>query len=217
MKFKTKKSKETYERVLATAMRLFKEKGYQNTTVRDLSKESELGLGAIYYYFKSKEDLVQVFYRRINSEIINEYHTLYENEKNYPEAVEKLMRLKIEKLTPYRDLIQIIIKEAVDRNSPLSPFNKSSQDVKEISIGVFEELAVKAKVKDPEAVAQQTWLFHLMLLGLWTQDTSKDSDMTFKMIGNFKSFLKISLTVSKIPGLGKLQKNIRQDLAQFFE
>ena len=217
MEFKTKKSRETYERVLNTAIRLFKDKGYTNTTMRDLSTESQLGLGAIYYYFKSKEDLVQVFYRRINTEIIEEYNKRFEKEKSYPEAVANYMNLKIELLTPYRDLIQVIIKEAVDRNSPLSPFSQSSKDVQEISVGFFEELARKTKVKEPEPVAQQTWLFHLLLLGMWTQDRSESSEITSRMIENFKSFLKITLMVSKIPGLGKLQKNVRRDMAMFLK
>ncbi len=216
MKFKTEKSRKTYERVLGTAIKLFKEKGYSHTTMRDISNESELGLGAIYYYFKSKEDIINAFYSRINTEIIEEYHSRFKKYKSFPKAIGDFMCLKIELLTPYRDLIQVIIKEAVDRNSPLSPFNQCTGEAQALSKGIFLEIAEKTNVKDPNEVAQQTWLFHLLLLGLWTQDRSSNFRMTYKMIENFKSFLKISLIASKIPGLGKLQKTVRQDLAELF-
>jgi AcrR family transcriptional regulator len=43
------------EGILKTVARLFKEKGYHNTSIKDISNEVGLEGGALYYYIKSKE------------------------------------------------------------------------------------------------------------------------------------------------------------------
>lgn len=43
------------EEILKTVARLFKEKGYHNTSIKDISQEVGLEGGALYYHIKSKE------------------------------------------------------------------------------------------------------------------------------------------------------------------
>jgi AcrR family transcriptional regulator len=49
--------KDNRTHILATAFRLFFQKGYKSVTMSDLVKESGLSKGAFYHYFNSKEDL----------------------------------------------------------------------------------------------------------------------------------------------------------------
>ncbi len=53
-----RKGKETRERIIDSARRLFAENGYQKTTVADIARETELSEAALYEYFKGKEDLL---------------------------------------------------------------------------------------------------------------------------------------------------------------
>lgn len=53
-----KKSRNTKERIVDAARRLFAEKGYQQTTMMDIARETELSEAAPYEYFKGKEDLL---------------------------------------------------------------------------------------------------------------------------------------------------------------
>ncbi len=55
----------TRERLLDTAERLFAERGFAGTSVRDITDTAGANLGAVNYYFQSKENLyLQVFRRR---------------------------------------------------------------------------------------------------------------------------------------------------------
>ena len=50
---------ETVERILDTAQRLFLEKGYEQTTIQDITDNlGGLTKGAIYHHFKSKEEII---------------------------------------------------------------------------------------------------------------------------------------------------------------
>jgi TetR/AcrR family transcriptional regulator, cholesterol catabolism regulator len=46
------------EFILRTAARIFAEKGYHPTTMRDISRETRVSLAGLYYYCESKEELL---------------------------------------------------------------------------------------------------------------------------------------------------------------
>ena len=54
------------ETILQAARKIFLQKGYWGTTMRDISREAELSTGAIYFYFKSKDEI----YGRICEDIM---------------------------------------------------------------------------------------------------------------------------------------------------
>jgi TetR/AcrR family fatty acid metabolism transcriptional regulator len=51
---------QTRDRILNSARRLFADKGYQKTTVVDISKQAGLSEAALYEYFQGKEDLLHM-------------------------------------------------------------------------------------------------------------------------------------------------------------
>jgi len=61
----------TQERILKQAMRLFFEQGYHGTTIDDITKAAGLTKGALYWHFRSKEDLLK--------KIIGEYEERFLN------------------------------------------------------------------------------------------------------------------------------------------
>ena len=50
-------TKDNRHHILATAFKLFFQKGYKEVTMSELVKESGLSKGAFYHYFNSKEEL----------------------------------------------------------------------------------------------------------------------------------------------------------------
>jgi AcrR family transcriptional regulator len=54
-KRKSAERQERIDRILAAAGDLFLEKGYTNTTMRDICQASQLSTGAVYFYFKGKD------------------------------------------------------------------------------------------------------------------------------------------------------------------
>jgi AcrR family transcriptional regulator len=51
-------STETRDRIVATAMRLFAEKGYGSTSVADLLLAGSVNSGSLYYFFPGKQDVL---------------------------------------------------------------------------------------------------------------------------------------------------------------
>lgn len=58
MKKRVLKGMETKKRLIECARKLFKEKGFNNTTVDDIIKEANSSKGGFYTHFKTKEELL---------------------------------------------------------------------------------------------------------------------------------------------------------------
>jgi AcrR family transcriptional regulator len=61
-------SEETRRQILETALALFREHGFEETTIRDIAASAGLSLGAADYYFRSKESSVGAYYGCIQEE-----------------------------------------------------------------------------------------------------------------------------------------------------
>ncbi|HEX3002186.1 MAG TPA: TetR/AcrR family transcriptional regulator [Methanoregula sp.] len=65
-------SPEKQEAILETALRLFTERGFAGTPTSLISKEAGVATGTLFFYFKTKEDLIDTLYRRVKSEAAQE-------------------------------------------------------------------------------------------------------------------------------------------------
>jgi AcrR family transcriptional regulator len=60
----------TRERLIAAALRLFGEKGYQSTSVADVQRESDCHSGSFYHFFPTKQDLLLAVLERYREGIV---------------------------------------------------------------------------------------------------------------------------------------------------
>lgn len=57
--------KDTRKLIMEKAVELFKEKGYENTSVMDICKACSITKGTFYYHFPNKDEITFEFYERI--------------------------------------------------------------------------------------------------------------------------------------------------------
>src|ERR671925_1693473 len=55
---------ENLQRILKTAAKIFAEKGFHHTSVRDISRATKMSLSGLYYYFTTKEELLFLIQER---------------------------------------------------------------------------------------------------------------------------------------------------------
>jgi len=83
-------SPEKQEAILETALTLFTERGFFGTPTSLISKEAGVATGTLFFYFKTKEDLIDTLYRRVKSEAAQAMGRGLEEETT---AQAKLLRL----------------------------------------------------------------------------------------------------------------------------
>ena len=64
------------EKVMATSLGLFTNKGFFNTSMRDITRESEVSTGSIYHYFKDKEGVAAALYQDLIDRMRDELNNI---------------------------------------------------------------------------------------------------------------------------------------------
>ena len=80
------------ERLLAAAAALMAKRGYDQTTIRDVGRETGFSVAGMYYYFKGKEDLLFQIQQRTFSSLLQEQKIEIARGKNANEKLRALIR-----------------------------------------------------------------------------------------------------------------------------
>ncbi|MEG0764095.1 MAG: TetR/AcrR family transcriptional regulator [Oscillospiraceae bacterium] len=91
---RNKYPEETVKLILEEALKLFIEKGYENTSIQDIINHlGGLSKGAIYHHFKSKEDIFEAVCSKIGEENIVYYDKMRDDKtKNGYEKLKEMIR-----------------------------------------------------------------------------------------------------------------------------
>src|SRR5437867_10552405 len=78
------------QQVRAAALRLFRDKGYHATSMRDIAAEVGINKGSLYSYIRSKEDLLIPFFERAMGLLLVDIEAISANQSLTP--TERLKR-----------------------------------------------------------------------------------------------------------------------------
>ena len=135
---KTTKGEQTRALILKTAVDLFHQRGYEETTMRAVAAEAGVSLGNAYYYFKSKEHLIQAFYDRTHKEHLAVCAEILAEERDFRKRLGRVLRVRIDTLLPYHRFAGVLFRTAADPRSPLNPFSAESRPVRRESTELAE-------------------------------------------------------------------------------
>ena len=64
------KKDERLEQILKHAAQVFYEKGYDRASIRDIARQADMSLAGLYYYFRSKEELLFLIQKHVFTELL---------------------------------------------------------------------------------------------------------------------------------------------------
>src|ERR1041384_6990336 len=111
---KTRTGDQTKALILETALGIFHERGYEETTMRAIADKAGVSLGNAYYYFHSKEYLIQAFYQRLHDEHVAAALPALEHEQTLKARLLAMMRTKIDTMEPYHLFAGVLFKTAAN-------------------------------------------------------------------------------------------------------
>jgi AcrR family transcriptional regulator len=206
----TAKAEETRERILDAALRLFRERGFEQTTMRDVAGEAGVATGAAYYYYRSKQDLVMAFYLRTDEEAGEAFANVIASTKDLRKRIRGIIDAKFSQFEDHRSLLTTLLKAGVDPRDPLSPFGAETQQVRDDSIAWYARAldgATPAVPKDVLAhLPRLLWLYHMGLIYFWIIDESPGQKRTRKLVDGTLDLIVQLLRVSSLPFMGPLRK-----------
>ena len=133
----TAKAEQTRGTIVAAALRLFGDRGYGRTTMRAIAAEAGVSVGNAYYYFGSKEHLVQAFYDQLQVEHADAAAGVLEQERGFADRLAGVMLAWVDVAAPHHEFAGQFFRNAADPASPLSPFSPESAPARDASIRLF--------------------------------------------------------------------------------
>lgn len=198
-------SDKTREIIVETALRLFRERGYEATTMRAIAAEAGVSVGNAYYYFASKEALIQAYYDRAQTEHEAACEELLATERAFAPRLGGVLREWVRVSEPYHEFAVKFFKHAAEPSNPLSPFSAESSPARESAIAIYRKV-VEGSVDrmDAELRAELPELLWLMSMGVvlfWVHDTSEGCRRTYRFIELSVPLVDRLVGLSHLPGL----------------
>jgi AcrR family transcriptional regulator len=177
------KRDETRDHLLETALRLFRRKGFDGTTMRDVAEAAGMSVGAAYYHFRSKEDLVLAFYRWTQDE---HERLLRERLTSVTEPVERVriaLHTKLQLIEKGRPFLGALFRFTGDPKHPLSVFGPKTREIRQRAIATFA-LALEGSGLRGDAIRLANtglWAAHLALVLHAVHDVSPGMKKTYAL------------------------------------
>ncbi len=204
-----KKSDETRARMLEAALKLFRERGFESTTMRDIAKEAGAALGAAYYYFDSKDALVTAFYERAQMDLAPLVEDALSKTKRLEERLHALLSVKLDYFGPNRTLLGALSTH-IDPQHPLSPFSREGRTIRDHDIDLFARAVAGSKVRVPDDLKMHLprllWLYQMGLLLFWVYDRSPAQQRTAQLLDKSLSIVVNLIKLSTFPLLRPVRK-----------
>ncbi|MEV0803109.1 TetR family transcriptional regulator [Kribbella sp. NPDC050281] len=201
----TTKGEQTRELILSTALRLFREQGYGKTTMRAIATEAGVSVGNAYYYYGSKEHLMQAYYDHLQVQHVEAVESVLATEKAFVPRLTGVLRAWLEVSAPYHEFAGTFFKTAAEPKSPLSPFSDQSRPAREASVELFRRVVEGSDLKLPADLKAELpellWLMQMGIVLFWVHDDSKDLRRTKALIDRSVPLVDRLLRLTRIPGV----------------
>jgi AcrR family transcriptional regulator len=208
----TPKAEETRRRILAAALDLFQERGFAETTMREIARRAGVATGAAYYYFPSKEAIVMAFYWQTHVDFDATYRAPLAAVHDLAGRIRALVERKLDQFRPYREFLGALFRSAGDPASPLSPFSEETRDIREQSIGHFQLALEGSDVKLPPDLASHVpyllWLYQMGVVLFWIYDRSARQSRTRLLLDKSSDLIARAIKLSRF----RILKPIRQTI-----
>jgi AcrR family transcriptional regulator len=213
----TPRAEDTRRRIYEAALELFREKGFESTTMRDIAESAQVALGGAYYYFASKEAIVLEFYRQMQEASHEQILHALESERKLRDRLRCIFEKRIELLTPNRKFCDALFQHAPNSQDPLSPFSEETRGIRERAV---EHLRVAVEGGDVKVSADLKphlpyllWLYQMGLILFWLYDRSPRQARTRKLMDKSLGLIVGLLRISSLP----LMRPLRRMLLELVE
>jgi AcrR family transcriptional regulator len=206
----TPRAEDTRRKIYEAAMELFREKGFEPTTMRDIAAKAGVALGAAYYYFSAKDAFVLAFYQEMQATSNEAILDALAGHKKLKDRIRCVLEKRLELLEPNRKFCAALSRHAPDAADPLSPFSEESRPIREHAIEHMRIAVEGGDIKVPSDLKPRLpyllWLYQMALIMFWLYDRSPGQQRTRRLLEKSLGLLVNLLRVSTLPLMRSLRK-----------
>jgi AcrR family transcriptional regulator len=212
MESRPPKSEQTRALIVETALRLFREHGYEATTMRAIAREAGVSVGNAYYYFSSKEELIQAYYDELQEEHNAACRAVLDREREFSARLLGVLKARIDTMVPYHAFAGKFFKFAAEPTSPLNPFSAESGPARAAAVAIYRELVDGSPLKIDDEFRQELpellWLYSMGVVLYWVHDDSPGCRKTYLLVERTVPLVDRMVSMSRLPGFRSVTREL---------
>ncbi len=197
----SERRKRKRELIYGTAVALFREQGFDETTMRDIASAAGISLGSAYHYYRSKDEIVFDFYQRSQDAHEEAVREKLGNASSLKERLRVVLHAKIDTVKDDENLLRAITRTLADASSPLSIFSLESRPIVQRAVAQFDATLEEESLPPErrELIALGLWALHVLTMAFMLFDTSKEKVRTHNVIDELCGTLAFAIPFAKGP------------------
>ena len=206
----TDKGEQTRRHIFKCALELFRENGFDATTMQQVADRAGVVKSAAYYYFPSKEAIVQAYYEVVQSEQERICEEAFARHKDLKSRLAVAMHSKFDLARADRKLLGVVFRYSGEPQHPLSCLGKATEPIRRRAMDVFRTaFSAERLPKDLEQLLPVAlWALQMGLLVLFLYDESAGQERTRKTAEGALGLTLKLLAVAKLPVLKPIRTKI---------
>jgi AcrR family transcriptional regulator len=207
-----KKGEATRQQILTASLKLFRERGFDAATMRDIAECAGMSLGASYYYFPSKEAIVSAYYDFVQQEHRQRLEQELPKARNLRQRLGIAFHTKLDIIQHDRKLLVALFRYGGDPGHPLSWFGPATQRQRDLSMSIFARALGDEKLpKDVRHLAPMgLWALHMGFILYFVNDGSEEQRRTRRLMDGTLDLVTRAFDLATAPVLQPILKPIRK-------
>jgi AcrR family transcriptional regulator len=209
-----KKSERTRAQVLDAALRLFRRRGFDATTMRDIAAACGLSLGAAYYYFDSKDQILFAYYARNREAHRARAQERLSGAADLAGRLGAIIHAGLDVVQRERKMLAALLSRLADPSDPISAFSTAQRELRADSIAMFAATFESETIPDDlrPLLGPAAWLLHMAVLLYFVRDESAGQARTRRLVDDTIALLVPALALLGSPLAGPLREQLRGTL-----
>lgn len=101
----------TKRKIFETSMKLFAEKGYDATSIEEITAKVGVAKGTLYYHFSSKEEIFNFLIEEGMNLLKNSINLKVDKQKRYIDKIRAIVLIQIKIIVKYENFMTIVLSE----------------------------------------------------------------------------------------------------------
>ncbi len=207
----TDKGRQSRAQLLEISLQLFREKGFDATTMLEIAAAADMALGAFYYHFPSKDAIVLAYYQRVQDEHAHRVQAALPAVSSMRDRLGAVMHSKLDILRHDREFMGALLRYTGNPDHPLSFLGKSTSAIREASTALFREALAPERL--PADIGQLLplllWALQMGILLYFLYDKSEGQQRTRRLTDRALDLTVRIISGAKIPVFRPVRKALR--------
>lgn len=176
---------QTRRAIVDAALKLFRDKGFDRTTTRDIAARAGIATGTLFNYFPSKEAVALDSVRTALNAAEDDFRSVAAGGETLEERLFAFIMVGLHRLKPHRGYLGSALETA------LSPFASAGRSEPAEAIRLQQLEAVREMIAGDEGMPAGVptplqmhlyWILYLGVLAFWSADDSPHQEATLALL-----------------------------------